>query len=131
VDKPQPIGLDLDDLQGVSSLLRRIIKRLLPGLLGALLGFGFVACASQAQLVAVKETGFQCLHDSCIDPNGFLICFVTELYLYDDGTQEEGKKRQIYGPNACGDLPDYCSKYEGQPWKCRVGLNGMVTWQQP
>lgn len=121
----------MEDLQGVSILLRPIIGRLLPGLLGALLSFGFVACTSQAQLIAVKETGFQCLHDDCIDPNGFLICFVTERYLYDDGTQSDGKKRRIYGPNACGNLPDGCWKYEGQPWKCGDVLNGKVTWQQP
>lgn len=92
---------------------------------------GFTACTKQPELVAIKETGFQCLHDTCIDPNGFLICFVTENYLYEDGTQERGAKREIYGPNSCGDLPANCWKYEGQPWKCGDSLYDKVTWQQP
>ncbi len=92
---------------------------------------GQTACSSEPGLVAVKETGFQCLHDACIDSNGYLICFVTEKYLYDDGTQSEGKKREITGPNSCGNLPKDCWKYEGQPWKCGDVLDNYVIWSQP
>ena len=92
---------------------------------------GQTACSGDPGLVAVKETGFQCLNDACIDPNGNLICFVTEKYLYDDGTQSEGKRRELTGPYSCGSLPKDCWKYEGQPWKCGDVLNDIVIWTQP
>ncbi len=92
---------------------------------------GQTACSGEPGLVAVKETGFQCLNDACIDPNGNLICFVTEKYLYDDGTQSEGKRRELTGPYSCGNLPKDCWKYEGQPWKCGDVLNDIVIWTQP
>ena len=92
---------------------------------------GQTACTSEPQLVAVKEIGFQCLHDLCIDPNGYFICFVTEKYLYDDGTESNGRKREVTGRYSCGNLPKSCWKYEGQPWKCGDVLNDDVMWTQP
>ena len=76
------------------------------------------ACSNEPKLVAVQETGGYCLNEACMDPNGFLICFVTEAYLYDDGTQTDGKSRQITGPKACGDLPEMCWQNSDGVWKC-------------
>ena len=77
-----------------------------------------VGCSSQPTKVAIQETCFQCLHSDCIDPNGYLIGFITEQNLYDDGTQKEGRRRRVYGPNACGNLPELCWQYGDDPWKC-------------
>ena len=80
-------------------------------------------CSSEPTLVAVEERCFQCLHDDCIDSDGYLIGFITEKYLYDDGTTKNGRRWQAYASqnnngNACYGMCKTYWSYENGLWKC-------------
>jgi hypothetical protein len=100
-----------------AGVFRRAYSPMAAGLLVLLAG-----CFSEPTLVAVKERCFQCLHDSCIDSNGYLIGFITEEYLYDDGTTKNGRERQAYAsqnnPDACYGMCKSYWSYENGLWKC-------------
>lgn len=79
-------------------------------------------CFTEPILVAVKERCFQCLHETCIDSNGYLIGFITPEYLYDDGTKKNGKKRMAFAneqtPDACYGMCKSSWNYVNDLWKC-------------
>jgi hypothetical protein len=86
------------------------------------------ACSNEPSLVAIRETGGYCLHETCFDQNGQLICFAQENYLYADGTRKGGKKNYYYGPNACGDIPESCWHDSEDVWRCgKSGTTGEIV----
>jgi len=79
-----------------------------------------VGCSEDATLLGTRVTCFQCLHDDCLDPNGYMIGYYTKRELYSDGTDKESESWLKFGPNACGDTPSHCLwQRDEKKWECQ------------